>query len=295
MERGRDFAHDSAFWRRLAATGAQRFPKWWLRYTPPVFGVAAALAVPSARRAVVANLRRIRGPVSRWRDAVDVGRTFASYAGCVAEVLANGSKNEVLPEVELDGARHLHEAIAVGHGVLLLTMHTGGWEMASPLFARDTNLDVVVVMEGERSAEAQAIHDRARAASGVKVMNIGSDPLDALPLIRHLKDKGGIAFQIDRPPPSGRVLRVKLVGGAADIPEGPFRIAQLSGAALVPVFCARLGFRHYTLRAYPGTFLPRRATSAQVQESAQRAADAMSDFLHDYPTQWFNFGNAATR
>jgi phosphatidylinositol dimannoside acyltransferase len=288
-QEGQVFAHDGAFWRRLASMGAQRLPKWWLQYSPPFFGVAAAVAVPSARHSVIDNLHRIRGPASRWRDTVDVSRTFASYAGCLAEVLANGSKNAEPPDVLLNEPHHLHDAVAEGHGVLLLTMHTGGWEVASALFSRDTHLDVLVVMEGERNSEAQAINDRARAATGVKLVNIGSDPLAALPLVRHLKDKGAVAFQIDRVPPSGRVLDVSLFDAPAHVPEGPFRLAQLSGAALVPVFCARLGFRRYVLQAYKGSHVPRHATKEDTRAAAQHVANAMTDFLRRYPTQWFNF------
>ncbi len=271
--------------------GAQRLPHWWMRYTPPFFGVAAAVAVPSARLAVVRNLRRIRGPASRWRETLEVSRTFASYAGCLAEVLANDSKNAGEIESEVFGGEHARAAVEHDRGVLLLTMHTGGWELASPMFARDVGLDVLVVMEGERSAGAQAIHDRARAASGVRLVNIGNDPLDALPLIRHLKDKGAIAFQIDRPPPNRRVVEVTLLGERATIPEGPFRLAQLSGAPILPVFCARVAFRRYQFHAYPHARLDRRASADDVQRVAQGAADAMTDFLRRHPTQWFNFAS----
>lgn len=286
------FAYDGAFWRRLAAMGAQRFPPWCMKYTPPFFGVAAAVAVPSARRAVIRNLRLIRGPASAWRETLEVSQTFASYAGCLAEVLANDSKNAGEIESEVFGAEHARVAAERDRGVLLLTMHTGGWELASPMFARDAGLDVLVVMEDERSAEAQAIHDRARAASGVRVMHIGKDPLDALPMIRHLREKGAVAFQIDRPPPNGRVVEVTLLGEPATIPEGPFRLAQLSGATILPVFCTRVAFRRYEFHAYPPVRLERRASAEDVQRAAQSAADAMTDFLRRHPTQWFNFGRA---
>ena len=48
--------HDALFWRKLAHWGASKGPEWWVRYSPPVFGWAAAMLVPEARRAVIANL-----------------------------------------------------------------------------------------------------------------------------------------------------------------------------------------------------------------------------------------------
>ncbi len=285
------FAHDGLFWRRMAALGAQRFPSWWVRYTPAVFGLAAAVALPRARRAVRSNLERIRGPQPLWRDVLDTSQTFAAYAGCLAETLAAGSKNDAKPDVELIGAENMHRAIADQHGVILLTMHTGGWEVAGPLLSAHTHLDVQLVMEGERNADAREIHDRARKLAGVRVIHIGADPLAALPLVRHLTEKkGAAAMQVDRVPPSGRVLGVRLLERDGVLPEGPFRLAQLTGAPFLAVFCARLGYRKYVFEAHPAQTLPRRASAAQIQSAAQRVADEMTQFLRAHPTQWFEFG-----
>jgi lauroyl/myristoyl acyltransferase len=289
--RGPFFAHDGVFWRRMAALGAQRFPSWWVRYSPPFFGVAAAVALPRARRAVRRNLRHIRGPRPLWRDVLDTTQTFSAYAGCLAESLATGSKNDARPKVEIHGADHMRKAIAQKRGVILLTMHTGGWEVAGPLLAEHTRLDVVLVMEGERDTSARQISDRARELSGVRVIHIGPDPLAALPLVRHLSDrKGAAAMQIDRAPSSGRVLGVRLLDQAGELPEGPFRLSQLTGAPMVPVFCARLGFRRYAFVAHPARTLPRRPSRAELDATAQGVADDMTRFLRTYPTQWFEFG-----
>ena len=290
------FAHDGLFWRRMAALGAQRFPSWWVRWTPPVFGVAAAVALPGARRAVRSNLRRIRGPRPLWRDVLETSQTFATYAGCLAETLTTGSKNYVEPHVEIVGREHVRVAVAEKKGLILLTMHTGGWEVAGPLLAEHTHVDVVLVMHGERDASAREIHDRAREASGVRVIHIGPDPLAALPLVRHLTErKGAAAMQLDRLPSSGRVLPVKLLDRDGVLPEGPFRLAQLTGAPLVPVFCARLGFRRYAFEARPARALPRRPTPEQTSAVAQSVADDMTSFLRAHPTQWFEFGSPTVR
>ena len=101
--------HDGAFLRRLAYLGAAHGPRWWLRYSPPFFGLAAAALLPSARRAIHDSLRRARGEVGALRDAVDIGSTFATYAGCLAEGLAQGSANfadaQSKPSIGMSAAR----------------------------------------------------------------------------------------------------------------------------------------------------------------------------------------------
>ncbi len=274
----------------MASLGARRLPAWWMRLSPPVFGTLAAVALPHARRAVRKNLRRIRGPRPLWRDVIDTTHTFTTYAGCLAETLAVGSKNDVAPHVEISGREHVRGAVAENRGVILLTMHTGGWEVAGPLLAEHTQLDVVVVMEGERDESARVIHDRAREKAGVRLIHIGPDPLAALPLVRHLRERhGAAAMQVDRVPSSGRIVTVKLLDREGVLPEGPFRLAQLTGAPLLPVFCARVGFRSYTFEAHAARRLPRRPSADQVHTVAQSVADDMTRFLRAHPTQWFEF------
>jgi lauroyl/myristoyl acyltransferase len=294
MEAGRSsgsrLAYDGEFWRQMAALGARRFPRWWMRYSPPVFGLAAAALLPEARRAVRNNLEHIRGPAPLWRDTLDTARTFTTYASCLTESLARGSKNEAPLRTQFSGAENMHAGVAVGRGVILLTMHTAGWEVATPLFARDTKVRMMIVMEEERDARAQAIQDGSRRAWGAEFVHVGKDPLSALPILRHLKENGTVAMQIDRPSSNGRSLTIELLGRPYPIPEGPLRLAQLSGAPLLPSFTARLGPNAYHARTYPHLSVSRRAGEAEIQRAAQGIGDAMGDFLQRFPTQWFHWG-----
>jgi KDO2-lipid IV(A) lauroyltransferase len=287
---GSQFAVDGAFWRRCAALGARRFPRWWMRYSPPFFGLAAAVVVPGARRAVRRNLEHIRGPAPLWRDALETAETFTNYASCLSEALARGSKNGGSLATSFVGGEHMHDAVAQRRGVLVLTMHTAGWEVATPLWFRDTNVEVLVVMEREKNTRAQAIQDAPRATPGVRFVHVGDDPLAALPILRHLENKGAVGIQIDRLPGNGRTVGVELMGRPYSIPEGPLRIAQLSGAPLLPSFSARLGFHEYHARTYPPMTVARRASRSELERTAQQIADAMGDFLRRFPTQWFHFG-----
>ncbi len=283
-------AHDGVFWRRMAAMGARRFPRWWMRYSPPVFGLAAAIALPSARKSVRRNLERIRGPVPRHRDWLDTAATFTNYASALSEALAQGSDNGKDLRATYVRNHLFREVVQRGKGVVLLTLHTAGWEIATPLFVGDVDLDVLIVMQRERSGPAQELHDEARTTSRTSVLHLGDSELAALPIARHLAKKGAVAMQVDRAPPSGRTISVELLGRPYAIPEGPLRIAELSGAPMLPVFSARTGFNAYVLENYPAIELSRRATDAQRKAAAQAIADAMGDFLKRHPTQWFHFG-----
>jgi lauroyl/myristoyl acyltransferase len=284
------FAHDGLFWRRLARFGAAHGPAWFVEYSPAVVGVMVALAMPSVRRTVRDNLRRIRGPVGRARDAREVASTFATYAGCMAEVLSNGSKNAELPDLGVRGKPYMDAALAAGKGVILATAHTAGWELVGPVFKERKGLEIMMVMEAERDGAARELHDRARRATGVEVAHVGADPFSSLPLLHRLRDGGALALQIDRVPEGMRGVPVRMFGETRAIPEGPLRLAQLSGAPVVPIFCARLGYRSYFAEIFEPIYIPRRPDPSVIEASAQKLADAMADFVTRHPTQWFHFG-----
>jgi lauroyl/myristoyl acyltransferase len=282
-------AHDAAFWRKLARFGAAQGPEWWVRYSPPVFGWAAALAVPGARRAVRANLVRVRGAKGGLRDALDIGRTFAAYAGCLAEVLSNGSKNERLPGAVLHGEHNVEAALASGSGIVLVTAHTAGWEIVGPLLQREHGREVVMVMAPEPDERARRLQDEARAAIGLRVAHVG-DPFGSLGLLKELRLGHIVALQIDRLPPGMKTRAVTLMGAPGAIPEGPLRLAAASGAPIFPLFSARTGYREYLIDARPPIYVPRRPTEAQLDAAAQTLATELGKFLRAHPTNWFDFG-----
>ncbi len=271
--------------------GAATGPAWVLRYTPPILGLAAMALVPKARRAVVRNLTRARGERSSLEDAVDVARTFGSYAASLAEALASGSKNQVdFHSHSVDGKEHMYAALEMGRGVVVTSLHSGGWDVLGSLFADRIRTEFTIVMEPERDEGARRFHDEVRARAGVKVAHAGDDPLAALPLLRALKNKGIVALLCDRTPPGMKTFDVTLFGAPGKIPQGPFRLAQLSGAPIVPLFCARSGFRNYHVVVGTPIHVARNASAEDFARASQEVADRMTAFVRAYPTQWFNFG-----
>lgn len=283
------WALDGELWRRAARWGSTRGPAWFVRASPPVIGAVACALATERRRAVARNLRRARGSRGPVRDALDVVRTFTTYASCLAETLGAGSSHDVLPQVVVRGELHVVDACARGAGLVIATAHTAGWEAAGPLVARDLGLRVMIAESPEPDPAARRIQDEARGTHGVLVAHVGEDPLAALPLLRHLRGGGAVALQIDRSPPGVRTREVTLFGARATMPEGPLRLAALTGAPIVPIFCARVGYRRYILQAGASITVSRAAADAELDAAAQHLADAMQDFVRAHPTDWFAF------
>jgi KDO2-lipid IV(A) lauroyltransferase len=220
---------------------------------------------------------------------MDVARTFANYAACLADVLGGRHAGATSSHAVVSGESHLGDALADERGVLLVTAHTGGCESAGALLSRNLGAPVTIVERAERDAGARAIQDDARRRQGLRVVHVGEDPLSALPLIGHLREGGVVALQMDRVPAGVRARSVTMFGESARVPEGPLRLAALTGAPVVPVFSARRGHRRYEVLVGRPIRLARSAGDAELDAAAQEVADALCAFVRSHPTQWFHF------
>jgi phosphatidylinositol dimannoside acyltransferase len=281
--------HDSLFWRRAMRAGVTYGPSALVRYSPPLFGVAFAAALPAQRRAVRRNLRLALGPRSAVEEALDVARVFANYGSCLTDAFVAGSDRG-----DRVSARCIHNeivtsAIAEGRGLILATAHTGGWQIAGPAFRGVNGCDLLLVMRRERDQGSQALQESVRERAGIRVVYIGDDPLEALPLLAHLRRGGIIAIQMDRLPQGMRGRKSELFGTPWSVPEGPLRLAALSGAPIVPVFTLRRGYMEYEVHVSPPIHVPRRPQDPDLDRAARAILMEMEKFVRANPTQWFHF------
>lgn len=284
-----DLRTDSAFWRRAMLAGVRFGPHALVRYSPPLFGLAFGALLADKRELVRANLRRIHGPRPPLVELHDVAAVFANYASCLTEALLLGSDRDYPISSSSRGIESYFASAAEGRGVVVATAHTGGWEVAGPVLRAVHAGEVVIVMASERDAGARALQDELRLRTGVKVVHVGDDPFGAIGLLRDLQRGAVVAMQMDRAPPSIRSRAVRLFGAPWSVPEGPLRLAAVSGAPLLPVFTRRLGFMEYEVVVGAPIRLPRRPRPAELDAAAQKLVTGFEGFLRENPTQWFHF------
>jgi phosphatidylinositol dimannoside acyltransferase len=232
-------------------------------------------------------VRKAKGPQNAVREALDVAHTFTTYASCLAEVL--GGTRGRAPRAVVNGQLHVIDALADGRGVIFATAHTAGWETVGQLLAGEYGLRVMIVERKEEDSQASNIQDAARRAQGLLIVQAGDDPLAALPLVRHLRERGVVALQLDRAPLGMRSRPVVLFGAPGRIPEGPLKLASLTRAPIVPLFCSRRGHRSYAIDVMPALRLAKGASDAEVDAAAQSLATSLENFVKAHPTQWFHF------
>jgi KDO2-lipid IV(A) lauroyltransferase len=174
---------------------------------------------------------------------------------------------------------------------VLVTAHAGPWDVAARFFTAEFGAKVAMVMEAEPDESARTLHDDVRRRSGVEVLRVGEGPTDGLSVLRHVRSGGVAAFQIDRSAASRRSVATSLFGRTFPVPEGPFRLAELAGAPVIPLFAVREGYFDYTIEVEPAIALGPGGSSESLAEAARTAASALERFVRAHPTQWFHFSS----
>jgi phosphatidylinositol dimannoside acyltransferase len=281
--------YDSVFWRRAINAGVTYGPAAFVRYSPPLFGLAFCATLAQKRAIVRRNLRLAAGPQGPLRETVEVARVFMNYASCLTDAFVAGSGRPEKLVARSVCDHHFTSAEREGKGVIVATAHTGGWQSASAILRTVHETDILVAMRRERDPRAQALTDHVRDRAGMRLVHVGDDPLDALHLLGHLRKKGVIALQIDRLPQGMRGRKVLLFGEPFVLPEGPFRLAAASGAPIIPVFTRRVRYMEYEVQIAPPIRVSRRPSAEELDRAAGAVAREMESFVRKNPTQWFHF------
>jgi len=181
-----------------------------------------------------------------------------------------------LGETEWVGFEHLEAAMATGRGVLLLTGHFTTLEIAARLLATRVPIDVTYKRDKSPFVEQSVRSWRGRHYEHL----ITSD--DVRSLIRRLRDGALVAYAPDQDfPRKGRVF-VDFFGVAAATNPATARLAQSTGAAVVPYAAQRIGNR------YRLTFLPPLADfpEGDVEQDARTVNAAIESLVQLAPEQY---------
>ncbi len=250
---------DGLWWRKFARLGCVYGPEWWKRYSPPFFAAAIFLLVKRNRSGAIENQAHVLGPGSpQWRAVAAGFRTFAAFAHCMTETMEYYGPH---PRWDISG-RALHA----------------------------TGRPIHMVMAREPNETTQEYARRSREQVGVQVIFSDSSVFSAFNMIRALRDNEILAIQLDRGngEPNSPARQVEFFGAKATFQEGPFHLARLSGAPVVPVVTIRRGVRHYEIVLGEPLYVSR-SVAGDSERALGEAVRFFERMIREHPEQWFQF------
>jgi len=214
---------------------------------------------------------------------------FAEFAHCFTETMEYYGPRPHAIRLEQPRRDDLGEALREGCGAVVVTGHFGNWDIAAKTL-RDCGRPVNIVMAHEVNATTREYVRQTRERVGVRVIYSDSSVYSSVNMIRALQRNEVVALQLDRSVAAAGTRLVPFFGAPAPFPLGPFVLARLARAPIIPVFIPRLGTRHYAIRVLGRFHLPREARDGPALDRVMAdVVHVFEDIVREFPQQWFQF------
>ncbi|MBA2639378.1 MAG: phosphatidylinositol mannoside acyltransferase [Nocardioidaceae bacterium] len=201
--------------------------------------------------------------------------------------LPRWSVDDVVARVILHDAHRLVGAYAEGRGVVAALPHTGNWDLAGA-WACAAGMPLTTVAERLRPESLYRDFLAYRSSLGMEVLPIRGAGSSFRILVDRVRAGRFVPLLADRDL-STHGAAVDLLGEPASLPTGPARLAQITGAPLVPITCdfeprAGAGPARMHLRMHPAV-PPRPGPGGAVAMTADVAA-VFSAQIAAHPADW---------
>lgn len=196
-------------------------------------------------------------------------------------------------ELEHDGLDGIVAAARERRPLILWMAHLGNWEIAAHCLRRfDVPISLVMGRyEGER---VEAFQRERLAARGVRPLIVDEESdVGAVEVVAALRRGEIVSISGDRLyGERQRSVEVDFLGHRCRAPVGPYVLAGLTGAPLVPAFGLRLGRLRYgfvALGPRAVDFSDRGRRREEIARAAQACFRDLESVARRHPEQWYNF------
>lgn len=254
-----------------------------------VLGFFVFLFAYTARRTALANLKRAFPEKTLTQRRKIARDCFVHTVLTFFEVLKLPYKGrDVAEKMPFYGRETLDRALARGRGALMVTGHYSNWEAIVWFVLRMGYTGNVVAKKYKFEPFNRLLHD-FRASYGVTTIFQQGALRGCLKALKRNEMVGIL--------PDQNLLKVSGVfvdffGYPALTPNGPAFIARSSGAAVVPIFIRRNGFRFMDHSVYVlDEFSCRKAQDRdqEILENTAGISQIIEDWIRREPAQWVWF------
>ncbi len=291
MTRWYQHRYNTTLSQRIIFAIIPRLPKF---LHPPIAMITALIfffLMGNERRALVSNLRKVCGGGSltlRWK-AYWAFYSFCDFMVAYCYVPQASHTGLLAMLASPHSAREIIDAcLSKGNGLIVWTAHLGNWEFASRLLElHGRPVNVARVVEPGKPAEAMLRHLMTNDL--LRVVQLNDDPLAPLKLLHALRSNEIVAIQGDRVYQPFQA-DVPFFGSQTKFPLGPFLLAYVSGAPIMPGFVVRHGWLRYRVIAGQPIYLQHTDNrDDDLRAGLVQAARSLEDTVRAYPDQWLNF------
>ena len=272
------------YWPMWLAFGLLRLmtmlPIRWTQAIGAGLGLLVYRLVPSRRRVARINIRQAYPDYSEEQIRILNIAGFKSLGISVFETaLAWWADREYMRSIcEVEGKQHLDDALSRGKGVVLLTGHFTTLEIGAMLVGLQTQLNGVYKKAHNPMFNAFMAHYRSTYGEElIENKNVRA-------LIRGLRKGRATWFAPDQDFAEQDIVFTPFLGGIASTLTATARMAEMTGAKVVPFYPVRLdrgqGYRLVILPALKDF------PSSDIENDSARINKAIEDMVYANPEQY---------
>lgn len=255
-------------------------PLSWIEALGSFIGWVAYRLVPSRRRITRINIKQAYPDYSEAQVKQLVKTSYKHLGISILDVgLAWWARRDYLrAHCQVEGFEHLERALARGHGVILLTGHFSLLEMGGILMALYTPLQAVYKKAHNPMFDAFMLHYRSKHLERVTANT------NARGFIKGLRDGLATWYAPDQDFSTQDIVFTPFLGGMATTLLSTVRMAEMTGAPVVPFYPQRLD-KH---RGYKLVILPEleQFPSGDRTKDAARINQSIDDMVRRNPEQY---------
>jgi KDO2-lipid IV(A) lauroyltransferase len=249
------------------------------------FGRALRALLRSRRELAERNLTRAfpeKSPAEIEALAIAV---FEHFGGLTFDLLKalDEPVEAALARIEVCGLEHPRRAAAKGRGIFFLTSHLGSWEFAA-LATGAAGFPLSVVA---RRLDNPLLETRLRTLREKTGNAIIYKADAARELLRLLRRGGAVGILTDQHAHPPQAVVVPFFGRPASTTSVVARLAERTGAVVIPTACLRTGPSRYRLTYGPpvdiGELPPEERAAAPFTARLNRILEGM---IREHPEQW---------
>lgn len=250
------------------------------------------------RKAIRKNLRIIWEDASWAETTVGAYRVFVNFGWTYIDGIRTRLGQKVI-SWEIDGLPVFEEIRKTEGAAIILTTHTGNYDLAAALFSPKFGRPLHTVRAPERSPFLQEIRRKELKADTdryehFKVHYNSSDSLLGIELARLLSDGELVAIQSDRVVGGIAPIEAPLPGKGTSIrlPKGPLSLAVISRCPCYPLHVVRDHYRHYRIIFHKSLEVKPQKGRAREADFAKVWSASLMEFLETHALEWFVFEEA---
>ncbi len=196
-------------------------------------------------------------------------------------------------KIERHNGAVLDEIAKLGKGGILVSAHTGNWEIAGQGLNRLNTAFNVLMYENEK-ANLKDYMNEVMKKKKINIIAINEETKShIIELHKAFGNNELLVMHGDRHREGAKTLTANFFGKPAKFPAGPFIMAAKFGVPLCIVFANKINAKTYAFYSTEPIQVPRARGEKEVEAACKMMLDRYVKELEErvklYPHQWFNY------